>query len=217
MSTKAVRAKRAASVVAACALLASCGSAEPAARESKQATRPATSAEPDAPSRPAADMPAAPVLTADGLGELKIGMTRAQVIAAAGPDADPAATGGPEPEQCDQFRPARAPEGVLVMIEDDRLTRISLIRPSTIKTDRGIGLGSTAAEVGTGYKRTAVASPHKYRDAPAEYMTVWARKALPGSQTSATDRGIVFEVDERGVVDLVHAGGPSIQYVEGCL
>lgn len=217
MSTKAVRAKRAAFIVAAYALLASCGAAEPGTREGKQATRFANSVKSAAPSRPAADMPATPVLTAHGLGELKIGMTLAEVIAAAGPDANPAATGGHEPEQCDQFRPSRAPQGVLVMVEDGRLTRISLIRSSTIKTDRGVGLGSSAAEVRIAYKSAAIASPHKYRDAPAEYLTVWARKSQAGNQTTATDRGIVFEVDGRGVVDLVHAGGPSIQYIEGCL
>lgn len=38
--------------------------------------------------------------------------------------------GGPDPEACDQFRPERAPEGMLLMVEDGRLTRISLTGPS---------------------------------------------------------------------------------------
>jgi len=142
-------------------------------------------------------------------------MSLAEVTAALGADADPEAIGGPDPESCDQFRPARAPEGVLVMMEEGRLTRVSLINKSAVKTDRGIALGSSAAEVKAAYHGAAASSPHKYRDAPAAYLTYWSRKT--GDKTSPTDRGIVFEVDKRGVVDLIHAGGPSIQHVEGCL
>lgn len=161
--------------------------------------------------------PADLVLGPNGLGPLRIGMSRAEVLAAWGDDADPQAVASADPAQCDQFRPARAPQGVLVMIEDGRLTRISLIRGNPIRTDRSVGLGSTAAEVRAAYGGAATSSPHKYRDAPAAYLTVWTRKAVAGDQASPTDRGIVFEVDGAGVVDLVHAGGPSIRYVEGCL
>lgn len=118
-------------------------------------------------------------LTAEGWGPLKIGMTLAQITAALGPDADPEAVGGAEPESCDQFRPARAPEGMLVMVEQGRLTRISLIRAARVKTDRGLGLGAAAAEVRAAYGRTVQALPHKYVEAPAEYLTVWAEGGGP--------------------------------------
>jgi hypothetical protein len=59
-------------------------------------------------------------------------MTLAEVTAAAGPDSDPDSVGGAEPESCDQFRPANAPEGVLVMIEQGKLTRISLVEMSDL-------------------------------------------------------------------------------------
>src|SRR5690606_9967730 len=52
------------------------------------------------------------VITADGWGPLRIGMTRDEVVAAAGDDANPDAVGGPDPQRCDQFRPARAPAGL---------------------------------------------------------------------------------------------------------
>lgn len=159
---------------------------------------------------------AAPVLTPEGFGPLRIGMTLAEVTAALGPDSEPNAVGGADPESCDQFRPARAPEGVLVMMEAGRLTRISLIRQAAVKTDRGVGLGSSAAEVKAAYRGAAVSSPHKYRNAPSEYLTFWSRKAVAGDRSTPSDRGMVYEVDERGTVDLIHAGGPSIQYVEGC-
>lgn len=198
--------------------LASCG-APASAPEERDAQTPAVQAPPvpAAPPQPVPAKPAASVLTPEGFGPLRIGMTLAEVTTALGADADPQAVGGPDPEQCDQFRPARAPQGVLVMMENGRLTRISLMRSSPVRTDRGVGLGSTAAAVEAAYAGAVVASPHKYRDTPSRYLTHWSRKAQPGDQTAPTDRGIVFEIDDKDVADLIHAGGPSIQYVEGCL
>lgn len=87
-----------------------------------------------------------------------------------------------------------------------------------MKTDRGLGPGDTAAEVKAAYGDAAVASPHKYEEAPAEYLTVWATGAEDEPYVRSPDaRGVRYEVDGSGTVDLIHAGGPSIQYVEGCL
>lgn len=151
-------------------------------------------------------------LTADGWGDLRIGMTRDQVVAAAGEDANPNAVGGPDPESCDQFRPARAPEGLLVMVEKGILTRISVSRDSKLVTDRGFGLGAGASEIASSYGDKAKTSPHKYMDAPAAYITVWT-VAPP----AADARGIVYEIGRDGRVAHIHAGGESITYVEGCL
>jgi hypothetical protein len=155
---------------------------------------------------------AAAVLTAHGWGALRIGMTRAEVVAAAGEDANPDAVGGADPEQCDQFRPRRAPKGLLVMMEQGRLTRISLSAPATVKTDRGFQVGDSAAAIKTAYGAAAQAGLHKYQDPPAEYITVWTtRPPAPAA------RGIVYEIGGNARVMHIHAGGPSIQYVEGCL
>ena len=177
-----------------------------------------------APEVPAADAtpPPAPavtldVLTADGIGPLTIGMTKDEVIAAVGNTRTPDAVGGPEPEACEEFRPERAPEGVLVMIVEGKLSRISLVDLSTVKTDKGLGLGDTSDTVKTAYGDQAKASPHKYQDKPAEYVTWW--KGGPRTEPYVQDeaaRGIVYEIDGTGKVGAVHAGGPSIQYVEGC-
>lgn len=201
--------------------LASCGAPKDAERQAAgevETSEPAPRV-PRATSTPkSAALPSAPaqaVLTPEGFGPLRIGMTLAEVTAALGSDGEPGRAGGLDPQSCDQFRPARAPRGVLVMIEEGVLSRISLIDPSAVKTERGVGVGSTADAVKTAYKN-AVATPHKYRDAPSQYLTDWTRKAVRGDQTSPTDRGIVFEINEKRVVEAVHAGGPSIQYVEGC-
>ncbi len=157
------------------------------------------------------------IVTAQGWGPLSIGMTRAQVVEALGEDANPNAVGGAEPGVCDQFRPARAPEGVMVMLENGRLSRISLIRGSDLKTDRDFGIGSSADEIKAAYGNAARVTPHKYSAAPAEDIFVWASGVPDEAYVQDPDaRGIRYEIGSDGNVSAVHAGGPSIQLVEGC-
>ena len=86
-----------------------------------------------------------------------------------------------------------------------------------MKTDKGFGLGDTPDAVKTAYGADAKATPHKYQDKPAEYITWWqgGPRAEPYVEDDAA-RGIVYEIDGTGKVGAIHAGGPSIQYVEGC-
>jgi len=165
------------------------------------------------PGEPAdAVQPGPDVITPDGWGPLRIGMTRAEVVAAAGEDAQSEAPGGAEPEACDEFRPRNAPDGVLVMIEDGVLTRISVSRNREIATPEGIRVGDPAFAVLAKYGTRARVDPHKYVDAPAKYVTVW-RDASAG----ADRRGIRYEINTDDKVAHIRAGGPSIEYVEGCL
>ncbi len=169
----------------------------------------------DAPADPAgrgASGPAVDQLTALGFGPLRIGMTRAEVEAALGPDADPEAVGGPDPAACDMFRPERAPRGLLVMVEDGVLTSIWIGRNTEIATDRGLNIGDTAAEVKSAYGAAAEAMPHAYVEAPAEYITVWST----ADHQSPAARGVKYEIGTDGRVQSIAGGGPSIQYVEGC-
>lgn len=190
-------------------LLTACGAEPPASEAPVAPTAPSAQPVPSAP-------PVAPV-TAQGWGPLRVGMTIPEITAALGPDSDPDAVGGADPTSCDQFRPERAPEGLLVMVENGRLTRISLINASNLKTDRGFGLGDNAAAIKAAYGANAVASPHKYRGVPAEYITAWSGRAPPANApTPDSARGIVYEIGEDGRVTMIHAGGPSIGYVEGC-
>lgn len=202
-------------LAAACGLsLGACGPGEDVAVATDVAPAPAATA--PAPLAPVAQTDSA-ILAPAGIGALRIGMTRAEVEAAMGGDSNPGAVGGPEPEACDEFRPANAPAGVLVMIEEDRLTRISLVDPSPVKTPDGFSVGAAAADVKAAYGDRATVSPHKYQDAPAEYVTVW--EGGPRSEPYVEDeaaRGLVYEIDGSGLVSAIRAGGPSIQYVEGC-
>ena len=190
--------------------LAACSQPESAAPET--APPPATEAPAESPT-PAVDPN---VLTAEGLGALKIGMTLAEVTAAAGPDSNPGAVGGADPQACDEFHPERAPDGVIVMIEQGVLTRISLIRAATLKTDRGFGIGSQGSAIKAAYGGGVVAQPAKYEAAPAEDLFVWANGGSTSYVTDAMARGVRYEIGTDGLVKAVRAGGPSIQLVEGC-
>jgi hypothetical protein len=101
---------------------------------------------------------------------------------------------------------------MLVMIEQGRLTRITLIRGSDVETAEGFGVGDSASVIKAAYGARAQVTPHKYLPAPAEYITIWR---MPPPSPEA--RGIVYETGSDALVTHVHAGGPSIQYVEGCL
>jgi hypothetical protein len=152
------------------------------------------------------------LLTPDGWGPLRIGMSRAEVVAAAGADAQPDAVGGPDPERCDEFRPSDAPQGVLVMIESDVLTRISVSRTTDIATPAGFRVGASGTEVEQAYGARALVQDHEYQEPPARYITVW-RDASPESER----RGIRYEVDASDRVVHLRAGGASVEYVEGCV
>jgi hypothetical protein len=169
---------------------------------------------------PEATPPAASAdaLTPTGWSTLKIGMTKAEVVAAVGDKSDPDSSGGPQPELCDEFHPARAPDGLFVMLEEGKLSRITITELSKLKTGDGFGVGDDPAAIKTFYGSRARATPHKYQDKPAEYVTVWDGAAHSEPYVKdETARGFVYEVDGTGKVGAVHAGGPSIQYVEGCL
>lgn len=137
-------------------------------------------------------------------------MSHAEVVAAAGDDANPDAVGGPDPATCDEFRPGEAPAGVLVMIRNGVLTRISVSRTSEIATPAGFRVGDSGSAVLTEYGRQALVEPHQYWDAPARYITVWR-------ESDGDRRGIRYEIDATDRVVHIRGGGQSIEYVEGCV
>jgi hypothetical protein len=152
----------------------------------------------------AAAIPAGTKLTVDGLGPVRIGMTQAEVARAlrsklVGQALD-------DENVCvEKHSPGLA--GVYFMFEERRLSRISVAAPSRVSTPRGIRVGATAAEVRRAYPKGLQAEPHEYLELPAEYLTFWTIK---------DKRGVRFETDLKRRVQTIHAGGPSIQYIEGC-
>lgn len=195
-------------------MLAAC--APEAAEKNSITAQPSTSPPPAVPVQPTPAPADTATLTAEGWGPLRVGMSRADIEAALGTDADPGSVGGPDPESCDQFRPRRAPQGMLVMVEDGRLTRISLMRDADIATDRGLRLGDGAAKVRAAYGDTILAAPHAYLSPEGAYLTAWTRGGGDDVR-DPTARGIRYEIGADDRVTAIHAGGPAIQNVEGCL
>ena len=156
-------------------------------------------------------------ITAEGWGPLHVGMTRAEVTAAVGDTATP--NGATEPgATCNLYHPANAPEGLFVMLNQDHLTSITLRNNTTLKTDHGFGIGDTAAAIKAAYGASAQSMPHRYAQG-GEYITVWTVGAPPNASTFVQNpnaRGVRYETDANGLVTAVHAGGDSIQNVEGC-
>ena len=189
--------------------LAACHAPEPAAPAAEAPGAPAAAESPVV-------APAADTLTSQGWGPLRVGMTIAEVTAAAGADANPDAVGGADPATCDEFHPARAPEGLRVLMEDGRLARITVARNAAVKTDRGFGVGSLATDIKAAYGGGVVAQPHKYVGPPAEDLFAWATGGSTAYVTDPAARGVRYEIDGDGKVSMIHVGGPAIQLVEGC-
>lgn len=152
----------------------------------------------------AAQEPAGWSLTPGGVGPVRIGMTREEVTRLLGP-----LEGDQVTEGCIEAQPVRGglPD-TWFMFEEGRLTRISIGEASPLRTPRGIGVGATEAQVRRAYGSRLRTERHEYQDPPARYLTFWLRPDV---------RGVRFETDESRRVRTIHAGGPSIQYVEGCL
>ena len=148
---------------------------------------------------------AAAVLTPDGWGTLRIGMTRRAVVRALGSPHGGGVT-GPEPARCEEFHPRRAPAGLIVMIEDGRLTRIAATLPG-LATAAGVAVGDPAARVRRAHPRGLRRAAHTYADPPAADLTWWRDKR----------RGIHYEVGENGRIASIRVGEAAIRYVEGCL
>ena len=143
-------------------------------------------------------------ITPDGLGPVRIGMSRAEVTRIVGGPLE-----GEELTQgCIEMQAARGWQGIGFMFEEGRLTRISIGGATGIQTPRGIAVGASEADVRRAYGPGLEREEHTYQEAPAAYLTYWT---VPGR------RGVQFETDASRRVRTIHAGGPSIRYVEGYL
>ena len=148
---------------------------------------------------------AAPPLTPDGWGGLRIGMSEREAVRRFHlKDED---TSGVSSSACRELTTPGQPQ-LTVMAEDGRITRISLDARGPLRAAHGLAVGSTEAEVRRVYGRALGAQPHHYEAAPARYLTIW---------TKPRSRGIRFETNTQRRVTRIHAGGPAIEYVEGCL
>jgi hypothetical protein len=138
-------------------------------------------------------------LSPKGFGPIHAGMTKSEFSKATDIIEDPY----PLPN-CLQVELKAYPD-VHVMVVDNLVTRITVRNPN-LKTDRGIGIGSTEKSVLAAYSGIEI-KPHQYTSPPAHYLTYW---------TVPNREGIRFETDINGLVDTIHVGNNDIELVEGC-
>jgi hypothetical protein len=148
--------------------------------------------------------PAPRVLEPQGLGPVRIGMTVAAAERALGARLRP--SDPTSDKNCSYFeRRDRREKGVVYMVEHGRISRID-ISEAGIRTARGIGVGSTIAQISKAYGRTISSHPNTYGGEP-EFELI-----LSGHRF-----GLDFET-ENGRVSAMRGGRyPSVGYVEGCL
>ena len=143
-------------------------------------------------------------ITPEGWGELRIGMRAKDAIRKFGLE-EPNRI--PGEDSCRQFDMPAEPQ-LNVMVIDGRVVRLSLYAHGPLKTDRGFTVGDRESDIRKAYGARLKVEPHAYEEAPAHYLTFWT---TPGT------RGVRSETDMHGRVTAIHAGGPEIQYIEGCL
>ena len=154
---------------------------------------------------------AVPMLTVDGMEGVRIGMTVKQAEAVMGP-LDVYYPDGPD--SCGEGAPKSLwIPGVHVMIENRRIVRIDISQdkppaPRAItKTEAGVGIGSTIAEVRRAYGKRLRIEPHPYDNEDGRYLVIKGLK--PG-------REIIFET-YKGRVESFRAGrSRPVEYIEGC-
>jgi hypothetical protein len=153
-------------------------------------------------------------LTVEGLGPVKIGMTLAEVERALGTKLSMYYLDDTDPNACGTGNRADGKNAdVYYLLEDGKLARIEIVTLDTgtptvpaIRTAKGIGLGSTEAQVKAAYPGVKV-EPHPYLEDAGHYMVV---KSADGKT------GIIFETDTKTVIEFRAGAYPQVGYIEGC-
>lgn len=159
------------------------------------------------PQRPRRETASAGQISPDGFGEVTIGVSLAEArrtlgVALADLDALD------DPDECASLAYTTTDgQQLILMFEGSRVTSVYAGGAAPrARTPEGVGVGSTAPEVRAAYP-TATEEPAKYDDPPAHNLIFWR---------APNERGLRFEIGSDGKVTAIHAGGPSILYVEGC-
>jgi hypothetical protein len=147
---------------------------------------------------------AAPPLTANGWGKLRIGMRERDAVrlfhmrVPRGP--------GPDSFECRQDE-IPSQEGLSVMAQRGIITRIAIAAPSQLLTDRRLGLSSTEAEVKRAYGKGLKVDTTPYEAEPAHQMIFWSVRGK---------RGVRYDTNVAGSVEAIYVGDSAIELIEGC-
>lgn len=144
------------------------------------------------------------VLEMQGIGPIKVGMTIEQAEVLVGP----ARVERIEPrDACGWAWFASAPVGISFMVTRDTVVRAN-VDVTGFQTRRGLGVGSTEADVLMSYSPNVRTRPHPYTGPEGHYLIV-EDPALPGFR-------IIFETDGKVVTSLRAGRFPEVNAIEGC-
>lgn len=179
-------------------LACACGGGENLARDSSASDSPAVIA------RDTSGM----TTRFDGVGALRVGMSIRETVAALGGTVD--TTQDPMPgSACNYIRFSALPPGAIVMVWGDTVMRVD-VDSTTVRTQWGTGVGSTAAEIRQRHTSHDVRQePHPYSAPYWHYMLVDA--------TDDTTHRIIFETDSQQVARSYRVGyRRAVDLIEGC-
>lgn len=153
----------------------------------------------DAP--PTAGADTAWVVSPEGVGPVRIGMSAAEARAALGLPSDII-----KPDECQYLGVRMLGRNVDVMVERDTVVRVDVI-DSTVATTAGARVGDSEARVRALYPSLRT-MPHKYTGPTGHYLIV-----TPGADTT---RQLIFETDGQRVTTYRAGRLPQVAYVERC-
>jgi hypothetical protein len=143
---------------------------------------------------------APPPLTPNGWGGIRIGMPEAEAARRFG------MVGIQVDADCHHIEfPGRF--GLTGVARDGRIASLLAGDQSRLRTDRGLGIGSTERDVRRAYGPRLKVKPNTYEDPPAHYLTYWVRPHM---------RGVMYETDAKGRVIAIHVGDETIDWTDGC-
>lgn len=162
-----------------------------------------------------AQQPPPDVLTVEGLGPVKMGMTIAEAEKALGARLKIVFSEDNDAMSCGTGSRADGRNGdVSYMVMKGRIVRIAIFRPDEgtpsnppVRTPKNVGVGSSETAVQSAYGSIVEVEPHPYGTENDHYLIV---------KTADGKRGIIFETED-GKVSSFRAGVyPEVGYIEGC-
>ncbi len=155
------------------------------------------------------------ILTFDGLGPVRIGMTPSQAEEALGAKFSPKLDF--EEDSCWYAHRADGVDPqVYYMVQDNEIVRIDIEERELgktetvdpyISTEKGIRVGSTEEQIKEGYGAKVEISPHPYLEEAGHYLEVLR---------SDMQRGLLFETNDNKVTTFRSGTPDAIRLIEGC-
>ncbi len=143
-----------------------------------------------------------------GVGPIRIGMTLEQAREVLGElHSDLEATA--DPKACYYVVPVHGPEGISIMVSQDRIARIDIVS-TAFSTISGARVGDPEKRVLSLYRSRLKVASHQY-DENGHYLIF-----TPKDQSDKNYR-LIFETDGKVVTSFRVGRVPEIEWVEGCL